>query len=176
MLIKILTHTPLYVWAILALLVYRGVIAMRDRETNIKLLYVIPVVMLGLSLQDVVTKFGVHLLPLVAWNIAAAAMTLLVCHVGRAGIEPGSAPGRVRVRGSAIPLVMMMAIFVTKYALAVALVIRPQLRSDDLVAAGVCTLLGLFSGYFLGGLARAVLTYRAFQATPGTSVPAPLAA
>ena len=29
MLIQILTHTPLYVWAILAFLIYRGLVAMR---------------------------------------------------------------------------------------------------------------------------------------------------
>lgn len=168
MLINILTHTPLYVWAILALLVYRGVIAMRDRETNIKLLFVIPVVMLVLSLQDVMTKFGVHTLPLVAWNIGAAAMMLLVFNVGQARIEPGSAMGRVRVRGSAIPFAMMMAIFVTKYVLAVALVMQPQWRTDALVAAGVCVLLGTLCGYFLGRLARDVMTFRAFPATPAT--------
>ena len=170
MLIKILTHTPLYVWAILAVLAYRGVIAMRDRETNIKLLIVIPIVMLALSLQDVMTKFGVHALPFIAWNIGAAAMMLLVFNVGRARIEPGSAPGRVRVRGSAIPFAMMMAIFVTKYVLAVALVIRPQLRTDALVSAGVCMLLGTLCGYFLGRLARDVMTFRAFPASPGTGL------
>lgn len=164
MLINILTHTPLFVWAILALLIYRGVVAMRDREVRFRSLFIIPVIMLALSLQDTLTKFGAHALPLAAWSAAAATTMLLVWHFGRAQIEAGAAPGCVRIRGSWVPLAMMMAIFVTKYTLAVTLVFRPQLHADVLVSAGVCALFGMFSGYFLGRLARDVTTYRAFAA------------
>ena len=67
MLIQILSHTPAYVWAILAFLVYRGVAAMREREVAPRQLTVIPIVMLLLSLQDIVARFGVGLLPLLTW-------------------------------------------------------------------------------------------------------------
>ncbi len=176
MLIQILTHTPLFVWGILALLVYRGVVAMRDREVNIKSLFIIPVIMLALSLQDTLTKFGANALPLGAWSAAAAATILVVWNFGNARIEAGAKAGSVRIRGSWVPLAMMMAIFATKYVLAVTMVVRPQLRTDVLVSVSVCILFGIFSGYFLGGLARNVATYRAFPAKQVTPDVAPIAA
>ena len=72
MLIQILTHTPFYVWAILAFLIQRGMIAMRDRDLELRKLVMIPAVMLVLSLQDMNAKFGLGGLALAAWALAAA--------------------------------------------------------------------------------------------------------
>ncbi len=152
MLIQIVTHTPVYVWAIFALLVYRGVVALRDREMTIRKLFVIPVIMLALSLQDVVAKFGADFMPLSAWAGGAVLMTLLVWKFTSAGISAGASPGRIRVRGSWAPLAMMMAIFFTKYATAVTLVMKPSASHDPLFSTVVCASLGVFSGYFLGRL------------------------
>jgi hypothetical protein len=154
MLIQILTHTPVYVWAILALLVYRGVAAMRDREMAIRKLFIIPVIMLALSLNDIVAKFGAAFLPLSAWAGGAAVVMLLVLRFSGAGISAVDAPGSVRVHGSWAPLAMMMAIFFTKYATAVTLAMRPDIRHDALFSTLVCVLFGVFSGYFLGRLAN----------------------
>ena len=156
MLIQILTHTPVYVWAILALLVYRGVVAMRERDMAVRKLFIIPVIMLALSLQDIVAKFGAAFLPLSAWACGAAVMMLLVWKFSKAGVGAGAAPGSVRVYGSWVPLAMMMAIFFTKYATAVTLVVQPHASHNALFATGVCALFGVFSGYFLGRLARDV--------------------
>lgn len=154
MLINIFTHTPVYVWAILALLVYRGVIAARDREVGVRKLYIIPLLMLALSLQGVLAKFGAAVLPLAAWSAGAAAMTLLIWRFGRARVSAGATAGMVRVQGSWAPMVMMMVIFLAKYALAVALAIQPHAADNAVFAATACALFGVFSGYFLGCLAR----------------------
>jgi hypothetical protein len=151
---QILTHTPLYVWAILAFLVYRGVHAMREREIEARRLVIIPAVMLVLSLQDIGTKFGLGGLALAAWTAAAAATALLAGLAGGTRIAAGSAPGTVRVRGSRVPLVMMLAVFFTKYVASVTLAVAPQLRHDALFAAVVCALFGVFNGWFAGRLAR----------------------
>lgn len=154
MLLQILTHTPVYVWLILAVLIYRGIVASRTREFAVRQLFIIPVVMLALSLQDIGGKFGFAWIPLSSWACGAALVTLLFWKYGTPGSTAGALPGTVRVFGSWVPLAMMMAIFFTKYALAVTLVIRPQLSQDLRFSVIVCTLLGLFSGYFLGGLGR----------------------
>lgn len=166
MLIQIVTHTPLYVWAILALLVYRGVVATRDREMEIRKLFIIPVIMLALSLHDIIAKFGTAFLPLSAWACGAALVMLLVLKSSGAAISAGDVPGSVRVHGSWVPLAMMMAIFFTKYATAVTLAIRPQIRYDALFSIAVCTLFGVFSGYFLGRLASNLLSVRLLRTTP----------
>ncbi|CUI06027.1 DUF6622 family protein [Massilia antarctica] len=164
MLIQILTHTPLYVWAILALLVYRGVVALREREMTLGKMFIIPLIMLALSLQDIAAKFGTAFLPLSAWASGAVVMTLLVWKFGSAGISAGATPGKVRVHGSWVPLAMMLAIFFTKYATAVTLVVQPQASHNALFSMLVCALFGVFNGYFLGGLARNLTCWQVLRA------------
>jgi hypothetical protein len=173
MLIQIVTHTPVYVWAILALLVYRGVVAMRDREITIRKLFIIPVIMLALSLQDVVAKFGVGFTPLSVWAAGAVLMTLLVWKFSNAGISTSTSPGRVLVHGSLGPLAMMMAIFFTKYATAVTLVIKPSASHDPLFSTVVCASLGVFSGYFLGRLVGTLQCWRSTQQSTSAALPEP---
>ncbi len=161
MLKQILTHTPLYVWAILALLVYRGVIAMRTREVAATKMFIIPAVMLALSLQDIHAKFGFTGVAFVAWTVAAVATMVLVLRVSGARVSPASSAGHVIVRGSVAPLAMMMAVFVTKYCASVAVAMAPHLRSDAVFSAALCALFGVLNGYFFGRVAR---DWRAFQA------------
>jgi hypothetical protein len=160
MLQQIITHTPVYVWAILAVLVWRGTAALREREMTVRSLFIVPLIMLALSLQDVLMKFGSDALALVVWAGAAAGTTLLVWKFGRPRTAPGSTPGSVIVRGSWVPLAMMMAVFFTKYVASVLLAVLPHARQDVLFAAAVCALFGVFNGCFLGRLARDVANSR----------------
>ncbi|ALK98443.1 hypothetical protein AB595_06570 [Massilia sp. WF1] len=160
MLHQILSHTPTYVWAILAVLVWRGLAALRDREVTIRSLFIVPLVMLALALQDVNAKFGANGAALGAWAVAAAGAAALAWAFGRSRTAPGAKPGHVIVRGSPAPMAMMLAVFFTKYAAAVLLAVLPHARQDALVAAGVCALFGVFNGCFLGRLARDVAEWR----------------
>ena len=164
MLIQILTHTPLYVWAILAFLVYRGMAAMRDRDVEVRKLVLIPAVMLVLSLQDVSAKFGLEGWAFAAWAAAAAGMALVAGLAGSNRIAASTVPGHVRVRGSRLPLVMMMAVFFTKYVVSVLASIAPQLRQDTLFACIVCGLFGLYNGWFVGRLLADLATVRTLPA------------
>ena len=161
MLQQILIHTPAYVWGILAVLVWRGVAALREREMPVRSLFVVPAIMLAMALQDVVTKFGSNAAALGAWTAATAAAALLVRRFGAERTLPGAAPGSVRLRGSRAPLAMMLALFLTKYAASVLLAILPHARQDALFAAATCALFGVFNGCFLGRLAHDVAEWRA---------------
>jgi hypothetical protein len=160
MLQQILIHTPVYVWAILAVLVWRGTAALREREMTVRSLFIVPLIMLALSLQDVLMKFGSNTMALSIWAGAAIGTTLLVWKFGRSRTAPGSTAGSVIVRGSWAPLAMMMAVFFTKYAASVLLAVLPHARQDVLFAAAVCALFGVFSGCFLGRLGRDVTDSR----------------
>ncbi len=160
MLYQILTHTPVYVWAILAFLVYRGVLAAREREIGFGRMLVIPVLMLALSLQAIGSQFGIASVAILAWTIGAAAIALQRIRFGSSRASAGASPGLVRIRGSWAPLALMLAIFALKYALAVALAIQPGLAGDIRFAASACALLGLCNGWFLGQLAADVASSR----------------
>lgn len=153
MLYQILTHTPIYVWAILAFLIYRGVLASREREMSIGRMLVIPILMLVLSLQAIASQFGVESMAMLAWATGAGATALLCRASGKDRACAGALAGTVRLRGSWAPLALMMAIFAIKYALAVVLAVQPGLAGSSLFAAAACGLLGLCNGCFLGRLA-----------------------
>ena len=167
MLIHILNHTPLYVWAILAFLLYRGVAAMHERELAVRTLCIIPAVMLVLSLQDIAAKFGFDGLAPFAWAAGAVASMALTWFLGGSRIAAGSTPGSVRVRGSRAPLAMMLAVFCTKYAASVWLAMHPQAHQATPFVAVVCGLFGAFNGYFLGRLARDLWAWMGLQAGSG---------
>ena len=167
MLIHILHHTPLYVWAILAFLVHRGLVAMRDRELDVRKLCIIPAVMLVLSLQDIAAQFGFDGAAPAAWAAGMAAATALTWFLGGSRIAAGSTPGSVRVRGSRAPLAMMLALFCTKYAASVWLATHPQARQALPFVAAVSLLFGAFNGYFLGRLARDLWAWMGLQASRG---------
>lgn len=164
MLSNILSHTPAYVWAILAFLVWRGVSALRAREVALRTLFIVPLAMLGLSLHDIGARFGLDGAALGAWGAGALSGALLAWKLGGSRIGAGAAPGSVRVAGSVLPLLLMLAIFFTKYLAAVLLAIQPGLRHDAAFVAALCALFGVFNGWFGGRLARDLAACRALPA------------
>jgi len=166
MFVQIISHTPLWVWALLAYLIYRGVLASADREVALNKLFVIPIVMLMLSLQGIVTIFGITLLTLACWVACAGLATALSWSLFRPDqITPHPARGTLFLRGSWLPMCLMLGIFVTKYVVNVMLAVQPALAQQVVFAAVVCALYGMFNGIFIGKLARTVVLYRAAEQT-----------
>lgn len=151
---QILNHTPLFVWAILAFLIFRGVLSMRAREVDVRKLFIIPVVMVALALQDIVTRYGMTGAALAAWAGAAALTAWAIVAFTRTRIEAGATPGSLRLRGSWVPLAAMLAVFVTKYTVIVSMIVHPQLRNDAPFVVAACAASGLCSGFFVGCLLR----------------------
>ncbi len=84
-----------------------------------------------------------------------------VWSLGGTRIAAGAAPGRVRVGGSAMPLLLMLLIFVVKYVTTVLLVTAPALLHCAAVTALACALMGGANGWFFGRLLRDVVDVRA---------------
>ena len=164
----LLTHTPAYVWLILALVVARGVVALRTRETTLRKLCIIPAIMLPVALLDIARKFGLDGLPLGAWTLGVAGAMWAVWSLRGTRIGAGAAPGLVRVRGSVMPLLLMLLIFVVKYATTVMLVAAPALLHGAGVTALACALMGAANGWFFGRLLRDLIDARAVGAGAAT--------
>lgn len=168
MLQQIFSHTPLYVWAILAFLVYRGVLASRAREVSLRKLCIIPLVMLALSLSGVHGSFGFAGMAPYAWVAGVLAGAALAWSLTDArAIVSIPARGSVQRPGSWLPLILMMCIFCMKYAVAVTLSIAPAYAHAAGFIVPACLAYGCFSGLFLGGLLRTVAVYRQAQMTSG---------
>lgn len=151
MLQQIISHTPLYVWAILAFLVHRGVAASRERTMTLRAVAIIPLVMMGLALQEIDRRFGLAGVPLGAWAAGAAAGAMLAWHQA-AGTVTGldRAAGTVTQRGSWLPLALMLAVFATRYVLAATSAMQPALQQSATFAMTASLLLGLFNGLLAG--------------------------
>lgn len=157
---QIISHTPLYVWALLAFLIYRGVLACSDRETTVRNLFIIPVVMLALSLQDLTKRFPMDALHWTFWLAGAAAGAALAWNMmGGKRIVADRASGTVMQRGTPVLLILMLCIFASKYTVAVLMAMRPETQGSLQFAAIVCSLFGVFNGVLTGRLLRYVAAY-----------------
>jgi hypothetical protein len=164
MLQQIIIHTPLWVWAMLAFLVYRGWAATADRESPLLKVALIPLLLLALSLHGLYGQSHAD-----APALTAAALAALGCGVlswtvaGRAGIVAHPARGTVWLRGSWLPLLMMVSIFAVKYAVAVLQALHSTYVQGAVFTLAISLLYGLFMGVPMGRLLRIVHLYRQAQ-------------
>ncbi|WP_307720713.1 DUF6622 family protein [Duganella sp. BJB476] len=157
---QIVSHTPTYVWALLAFILYRGVLASRDREIAFRRLFIIPAVMLWLSLSSMNEHGALGGGVWGVWALGVVAGAALTWRLGSgAVITVSRAAGTVQQRGSWAPLMLMIAIFATKYTVAVLTAMHPELQQNLVFAAAVTVLFGLFNGVFVGRLARYVAAW-----------------
>lgn len=129
-------HTPLRVWAILAVLLSLGWRQTRPREMSRGRLVLLPVAMGAWSLWSALGAYA-HLDParvMAAW----AAGTLLGLALNGWLSLPREAralgDGRYLVGGSVAPLLLMLAVFVARYANAVVLALQPARAADPIYA------------------------------------------
>lgn len=151
---QIISHTPVYVWALLAFLIYRGWLASQDREASLRKVALIPLVMVGLAVTSISSSGPLGDGVWALWALGAAASAAAIWQLSSGEIVVNRAAGTIVQRGSWMPLVLMIAIFVTKYAVAVMSAMHPELPHSVPFAASVALLYGVFNGLFLGRLAR----------------------
>ena len=149
MILDILEHTPVWVWIVLGALILLGLQQSRTRDVSIARARMLPVVMIVLSLSGVVGASGHVPLALVAW---AAGVGLSLTFAGNAvavrGASTSTRPGHLRIPGSFIPVVLIIAVFITRYTAGVALAINPSLATNTAVAVTLSLVYGVFSGLF----------------------------
>ncbi|MET3133769.1 hypothetical protein AAKU55_004059 [Oxalobacteraceae bacterium GrIS 1.11] len=155
MLQQIVSHTPAYVWAILALLIWRGVAASGDRDIGVKQLCIMPALMLALSLQGLAGGFGMPSI----WLAGAALGGALGWRLN-ARVAAYPARGVLMQPGSWTPLVLMLSIFALKFGVALTLSVAPAQQHAPGFAATVSALYGVFAGIFVGGPLRGLARYR----------------
>ncbi|BBB63701.1 hypothetical protein UNDKW_5428 [Undibacterium sp. KW1] len=161
MLNQIISGTPMYVWAILGFLAYRGIKSSVDRELTVRAVVIIPLVMLALSVQGILSGFGADPVVMAAWLATMTAGAAVSWNmVSDKNVRILADKGTVFYRGSWGPLVMMMSIFVMKYVVNVALHVNPALHSNMLFAVISTALFGLFNGLFLGKMLRVLIMYK----------------
>jgi hypothetical protein len=146
------------VFVLFFVLLALGYTQTKDRRVSRGRVSILPVAMLALSCFGVVSAFGPGAAPLTAWIIGigvAAALALLARWPQ--GVSFSAEANSYLVPGSWIPLLLMMLIFFTKYAVAVVVARKLAIAARPLFVPGVALCYGFFSGLFVG---RAAVIWR----------------
>ncbi|MGA2042842.1 MAG: DUF6622 family protein [Roseiarcus sp.] len=149
--LTILGHTPLWVWPLLAFLVYRGVAAMQPRAVSPGRMLIIPIVFLVWGCAGLLAGPGDLGRSLAAF--LAAGVVGLALGRGLAALSPPplpAAPGLIAMPGSPLTLILILAAFATKYAGNVALALAQDADARALWSTGLAAAGGLFAGLFWG--------------------------
>lgn len=149
MILGILEHTPLWVWAVFAAVTLLGLQQTRPRDVSIARATILPVVMIVLSLSGVIGAFGQIPFAWAAWVVGVAlALALAGKAVAVRGASRSGQPGHLHVPGSFVPVILILAVFVTKYSAGIALAMNPSLAVNTGVAIALSLVYGAFSGLF----------------------------
>jgi hypothetical protein len=148
----ILSHTPTWVWVLLAFLLYRGVLALRPSTIRPARALLLPTIFLVWGLFGLTFDPGDPLSRAAGFVVAGGVGLAL----GRALAFARPAPiyqretGLLEMPGSAMPLVVIVVVFVAKYALAVAMGFNPNLQSSMSFEALFGAVGGLSAGVLWG--------------------------
>jgi hypothetical protein len=154
MLTQTLLHTPRWVFALFLVLLALGLQQLFPRRVSLFRASLLAVAMVALSASGMASMFGSQPLALVAWATALGLVTISIGMRPAPGVNYDLVTRRFSMPGSALPLVMMMSIFLVRYAMSVALVVEPQLAHVPALAVCAGLVLGVFSGAFLGRASR----------------------
>lgn len=158
MLAPILANTPVWVWGLLAALVALGLNQAKNRSVTLRRVTFLPIAMTALSLSGTVSALGNS--PqlaevLLVWTGAAAGMLAIIASLSTpAGTQYDAATRRFTLRGSWVPLALILGIFMTRYVVNVELAMQPSLARDAQFTLVVGAVYGAFSGIFAGRAAR----------------------
>jgi hypothetical protein len=154
----ILTHTPIWVFALLGYLVWQGYQSLRPRTLPLWRMLIVPLVffLMGLSRLVLVRNDGWE--PLLAWFVAALLFASLALYRGARLLAVDRKNGLVTRPGSPIPLIRNITVFLLQYGIAVA----AALHLDGHIAAAVIgrTISGATAGYFAGRTVSLLRSYR----------------
>jgi hypothetical protein len=154
----VLRGTPVWVWGLLAGLVWLGASQLRDRSASLARVSVMPVAMIALSIWGMTSAFGSSPLfgyVMLMWMLAGAVVFAIVGTMrAPKGTQYDAAARTFFLPGSWVPMALIAGIFVTRYIVNVDVAIQPAVAREGSYTLAVAALYGMFSGIFLGRAAR----------------------
>ncbi|WP_421847041.1 DUF6622 family protein [Marinomonas sp.] len=167
--LSILTHTPMWVWLLLILLVYLGIKQSLDRNVPKNKAFIFPIVMIVFSLHGVISSFGGAFDSLLFWSvsfIATLLISVLIFPSQQARFDESTQC--YFIKGSWRPLFFILGIFIIKYTVGVMEGMQSSLLTMSSVVDGLSLLYGVFSGVFA---ARSVRLWRLSRPTQAYTSP-----
>ena len=143
----VLTHTPPWVFALLAYLVWQGIKAMQSRTMPIWRALIVPAVFIVWGVSRIGLGHQDSVWPLIAW-IAAALALMPVGLLSPRSFEVDHTSGEIIRPGSVFPLIRNMIVYALQYTVALMAAIDPDGRTAAAVTGRAIS--GATAGYFVG--------------------------
>jgi len=160
---QILMYTPRWVFGLLAGLVVLGLIQMRTRQVPVNVSFIMPVAMMLMSAIGTLIDLGFTWATILFWLIGATGVTTLILRFSVKSIPIyDQSTGKLTLQGSWIPLVIIFAIFCTRYALKISMGMQLTVVKEFYFVPAISLILGSFSGYFI---AQGICYFRAVKQT-----------
>jgi hypothetical protein len=165
--IRILINTPVWVWPLLAYLIWQGAQAMRVRTQPIWRMLIVPLVFFGMGLSRLWIARGNGFEPLLAWLVAALLFGWLAFSHGPQLLAVDRQSRTVIRPGSVMPLIRNITVFVLQYSVAVATAMKLEPHAAMAIAGHAVS--GASAGYFSGWAAALLRRYRDFDAAENSN-------
>jgi len=163
-LLDVVTHTPLWVWALFAFVLFMGWQRTRDRIVPLWRLLVLPGLLLVLTVSGWIGA-GLDSLPAILVGFAAGgAGGWLLVHDGSARRLEGN---RLWLRGDWWSFLQILFILGFRYAATVAGIVNPAFAADPVWHPLTLLISSALTGLFLGRLAARLRVF--FSSTPAAA-------
>ncbi|NOJ40125.1 DUF6622 family protein [Bradyrhizobium australiense] len=159
--IRILGNTPIWVFALLAFLIWQGLQALRPRTQPIWRMLIVPLAFFLMGLSRLVLARDNELEPLLAWFVAAMLFLALALFAGPRLLAVDRKTGAVTRPGSVGPLVRNITVFLLQYGVAVATAMKLEPRAAVAIIGHAVS--GACAGYFSGWAAALLRRSRNFR-------------
>src|SRR5690349_10056865 len=158
-LLDIVVHTPLWVWPLLALVLWLGWWGRQPRTVPPLRLAILPMVALGMAVAGIVQSPAPGL-TIGGWVVGLLLGLPAGHEIGRRRAVQWQADGRVRIAGGWFMLGFALSIFAARYALGVTFGIWPELARQPAWIALAGAVAGAVAGIGMGWLAGLLLRER----------------
>ena len=143
--LEIIVHTPLWVWAVLAYLIFVGIKSSRDHEVAGARVFIVPAIITLLALSHVFAD-EVTAIKQVALALGLVLGVLVGYWRHRSSGARVIAPGRLFLKGSWGNMIVLMTIFAIRYVSNVMAEVAPETAASVPVTATTTAISGFLMG------------------------------
>ncbi|MBD8643178.1 DUF1453 domain-containing protein [Stenotrophomonas sp. CFBP 13724] len=161
MLQLLVSHTPIWVWVLLAFLVTRGINAMKPGETSLSKLAIVPALFTVWGVWSINARYPASWEAWALWvvgNAAGAGVGWILLRRLKLRVE--SSTGKLWRGADYSLLPLLLLTFVVKYGFESALAMSPALAADGGFRTAHLLLSGGFTGIFIGKYCRYLVASR----------------
>jgi hypothetical protein len=148
---EILSHTPIWVFVLFFVLLVVGLLQLKDRKISLQKAIILPISMIFLSFYGVISAFGLDIKSSLFWLVALIIGVLLniLFRLPRNSTYDKKEK-TFSIKGSFIPFVLIMSIFLIKYIVGVVIAKELAILNEITFICSISFIYGLLSGFFLG--------------------------